>query len=64
MMAVEFITLASAILCSINLPQGTIVCFVRYNLKGLEPAVVELTVLGANFCVHTNYWQLKNTANK
>jgi hypothetical protein len=41
-MAVEFITLASTILCSINLPQDTAVCFMRYNLKGLEPAM-ELT---------------------
>jgi hypothetical protein len=50
MMAAEFITLAAAILRSINLPQDTIVCFMRYNLKGLEPAV-ELTVLGAHFWV-------------
>jgi len=51
-MAVEFITLASTILCSINLPQDTVVCFMRYNLKGLEPAV-ELTVWGAHFWVPT-----------
>jgi len=48
MMAVEFITLASAILCSINMSQDIVVCFVRYNLKGLEPAV-EHTVWGAHF---------------
>jgi len=50
MMAVEFITLASAILCSINVRQDIVVCFMRYNLKGHEPAV-ERTVWGVHFWV-------------